>query len=222
MVFPSSEQRKYKTLSRLTFYEPSPFPPSFATPPCGARLGPGGENPGDNVFNEPGFALQKINYLNSIATPDFSWFKRVPVRKYFTRFYLISWETKTHLSGLIIPMENIYLQNQMTGKIVTSFSTRIVYREYFMESTGVRYLRTSCWRIRNRTSKRSERVRFLIQKQRVGKYRTKHFPCSIVFIIYILRHSSFWRPFYFKSFKNVKICRYTLTAKWQRKRSISF
>ena len=97
-----------------------------------------------------------------------------------------------------------------------------VYREYFMESAGVRYLRTSCWRIRNRTSERSERVRFLIQKQRARKYRTKHFPCGIVFIIYILRHSSFWRPFYFKSFKNAKICRYTLTAKWQRKRSISF
>ena len=91
-----------------------------------------------------------------------------------------------------------------------------------MESAGVRYLRTSCWRIRNRTSERSERVRFLIQKQRVRKYRTKHFPCGIVFIIYILRHSSSWRPFYFKSFKNIKIWRHTLTAKWQRKRSISF
>ena len=91
-------------------------------------------------------------------------------------------------------------------------------REYFMESAGVRYLRTRCWRIRNRTSERSERVRFLIQKQRVRKYRTKHFPCGIVFIIYIRRHSSFWRPFYFRSFKNAKICRYTLTAKWQRKR----
>ena len=59
-------------------------------------------------------------------------------------------------------------------------------------------------------------------KQRVRKYRTMHFPCGIVFIIYILSYSSFWRPFYFKSFKNAKICRYTLTAKWQRKRSISF
>ena len=75
---------------------------------------------------------------------------------------------------------------------------------------------------KNRTSERSERVRFLIQKQRVHKYRTKHFPCGIVFIIHILRQSPFWRPFYFKSFKTAKICRYTLTAKWQRKRSISF
>ena len=55
-----------------------------------------------------------------------------------------------------------------------------------MESAGVRYLRTSCWRIRNRTSERSERVRFLIQKQRVREYRSKHFPCGIVFIVYIL------------------------------------
>ena len=41
-----------------------------------------------------------------------------------------------------------------------------------MESAGVRYLHTSCFCIRNRTSERSERVRFLIQKQREGKYRT--------------------------------------------------
>ena len=47
--------------------------------------------------------------------------------------------------------------------------------------------------------------------------------CGIsIVIIYILRHSSFWRPFHFKSFKNAKICRYTLTSKWQRTRSISF
>ena len=75
-----------------------------------------------------------------------------------------------------------------------------------MESAGVWYLHTSCFCFRNRTSERSERVRFLIQKQRVGKYRTKHFTCGIVFIVYILRHSSFWWPFYFKSFQN---CRYT-------------
>ena len=112
-----------------------------------------------------------------------------------------------------------YRENQV--RCILSMHNK-VYREYFMESAGVRYLRTSCWRIRNQTSERSERVRFLIQKQRVRKYRTKHFPCGIVFIIYILRHSSFWRYFYFKSFKNAKICRYTLTAKSQRKRSISF
>ena len=95
----------------------------------------------------------------------------------------------------------------------SSAPTCIVWnREYFMGSGGVRYLRTSCWRIRNRTSESSERVRFLIQKQRVRKYRTKHFPCGIVFIIYILRHSFFWRPLYFKSFKIAKICRYILTV----------
>ena len=97
---------------------------------------------------------------------------------------------------------------------------RLTYREYFMESAGVRYLRRSCWRIRNRTSERSERVRLLIQKQRVRKHRTKHFLCGIVFIIYIPRHSSFWRPFYFKSFKNaylpLHICRkMTTKTKYQ-------
>ena len=79
-----------------------------------------------------------------------------------------------------------------------------MYIEYFMESAGVRYLHTSCWYIRNRTSEHSEWVRFLIKKQRVRKYRTKHFPCGIVFIIYILRNSSFWQPFYFQSFQ--KLC----------------
>ena len=54
-----------------------------------------------------------------------------------------------------------------------------------MESAGVRYLHTSCFCIRNRTSERSERVRFLIQKQRVGIYRTKDFTCGIVYIVYI-------------------------------------
>ena len=49
------------------------------------------------------------------------------------------------------------------------------HREYFMESAGARYLPTSCWRIRNRTSERSERKKFLIQKQRVRKYRTSTF-----------------------------------------------
>ena len=36
----------------------------------------------------------------------------------------------------------------------------------------VQYLRTRCFCIRNRTSERSERVRFLIRQQLVRKYRT--------------------------------------------------
>ena len=55
------------------------------------------------------------------------------------------------------------------------------YREYVMESAGVRYLHTSCFCIRNQMSERSEQVRFLIQKQRVGNYCAKHFTCGIVF-----------------------------------------
>ena len=49
---------------------------------------------------------------------------------------------------------------------------------------------------------------FLIQK-RVRIRSAKHFPRGIVLIIYILRHSSFWQPFNFKSFQNTKLCLYT-------------
>ena len=73
----------------------------------------------------------------------------------------------------------------------TNFSTKAIYRESFMESAGVRYLRTRWFCIRNLTRSLRSLVRFLIRQQLVRKYRTKHFPCGIVFIIYILRHSSF-------------------------------
>ena len=55
-----------------------------------------------------------------------------------------------------------------------------------MENAGVPYLRMSC----------------------INTVRP-HFPCGIVFIIYILRQSSLWRPFDFKSFQNAKIYCYT-------------
>ena len=102
---------------------------------------------------------------------------------------------------------NKWTNNNKTKTLFIKDRDRNTYREYFMESAGVRYLHTSYWRIRNGTSERSKRVRFLIQKQRVRKYPTKHFPCGIVFITNILRHSSFWRPFYFKSLTNAEICR---------------
>ena len=51
-----------------------------------------------------------------------------------------------------------------------------------MESASVRYLRTSCWLIRKRVS-------FLIQKQWVRKYCTKHVLCCNLFILYWLRFS---------------------------------
>ena len=63
------------------------------------------------------------------------------------------------------------------------------YRGYFMESARVRYFHTSWWGIWNRTSERSERVRFLILYQRVWKSCTKCFPCCNFFILYILRFS---------------------------------
>lgn len=45
MAFLISEQRKYKSLSQLTFYKPSLFPLSFATLSCGARDGGGRREP---------------------------------------------------------------------------------------------------------------------------------------------------------------------------------
>ena len=52
-------------------------------------------------------------------------------------------------------------------------------RDYFMESARVWYLRTS----------------FLIQKQRVRWYPTKHFLCCNLFILYLLRFSPSTRFF---------------------------
>ena len=77
-----------------------------------------------------------------------------------------------------------------------------------------------CQKVKLNRKKYSERI-MMSFKQRKIKFKprkkiktqhiycTKHFPCGIVFIIYILRHSSFWQAFYFKSFQNAKICCYT-------------
>ena len=137
------------------------------------------------------FEVPNTGLLRRIHVTIYAWFMKRQRIKFPWDLY---WENKTYKLKRFIG----------TCRKVPLVSSRhyYKYRKYFMESACVRYLHTSCWRIRNRTSERSERVRFLIQKQRVRKYRTKHFPCGIVFIIYILRHSSFWQPFYFKSFKN--------------------
>ena len=58
-----------------------------------------------------------------------------------------------------------------------------------MESARVRDFHTSWCSIWNRTSARSERVRFLILHQRVWKSNAKSFPCCNLFISYILRFS---------------------------------
>ena len=81
--------------------------------------------------------------------------------------------------------------------------------DHFMESARVRYLRTSYWRIRKRTSDRSKRVSFLIQKQRVRKYHTKHFPCCNLVILYILRFSPSTRCSPFRGKTNLKLCFYS-------------
>ena len=58
-----------------------------------------------------------------------------------------------------------------------------------MKRARVRDFHTSWCGIWNRTSERSERVRFLILHQRVWKFPTKRFPCCNLFILYILRFS---------------------------------
>ena len=67
----------------------------------------------------------------------------------------------------------------------------------------VRYLRTLSRSL----------ARFLIQKRRVRKYRTRHFPCGIVLIIYILWHSSFCHSFLFHSFQILKLPTYAATQR---------
>ena len=57
----------------------------------------------------------------------------------------------------------------------------------------VRYFRTRCFCIRNRTSEHSEQVRFLIQKQRVRKYRTP--ALSMKYSVFILEFSWSEGPF---------------------------
>ena len=101
--------------------------------------------------------------------------------------------SKEYESMLLLTNRSLYLRDFLNSlpavslnfTIMNSFhhvmSDRAKHIDYFMESPRVRYLRTSCWRIRKRTSERSERVSFLIQKQRVRKYRTKHFPCCNFF-----------------------------------------
>ena len=63
--------------------------------------------------------------------------------------------------------------------------------EYFMKVRAYISIGVVNRRIRNRTSESSELVRFLIRQHFVRIYRTKHIPCYMLFIIYILSHSSF-------------------------------
>ena len=95
---------------------------------------------------------------------------------------------------------------QLSRFIIQSYE----YIDYFMESARVRYLGKRCWRIRKRTRERSARVCFLLQKQRVCKYRTKHFPCCNLFMLYSLRFSTPTRfhPLFRRT--NIKLCFYTV------------
>ena len=70
--------------------------------------------------------------------------------------------------------------------------------EYYMESARVRCLHTSvAYQKSNKWAKRTSEISDT--KQRVCKHRTKHFPCGIMFVIYILSPCShgllFWVSF---------------------------
>ena len=58
-----------------------------------------------------------------------------------------------------------------------------------MESAGVRYLPTRCFCIRNRTSERSERVRFLIRQQLLCKYRSQ--ALSMKYSLYMIWYANY-------------------------------
>ena len=96
---------------------------------------------------------------------------------YYSLFYLPSRKYLKQLL-IIITCNSIFL---------SCFCTCTRYRDYFMERAYIRDFHTSWWSIGNWTSERSERVRFLIQNQRVWKSRTKRFPCCNLFILYMVR-----------------------------------
>ena len=93
--------------------------------------------------------------------------------------------------GKIQPCKScrLYWKNPAYFRKTGSLSVGLIYRDYFMESERVRDFHTSWWSIWNRTSERSEQVRFLILHQRGWKSRTKRLPCCNLFILYILRFS---------------------------------
>ena len=85
-----------------------------------------------------------------------------------------------------------------------------------MESAGVRYLRMSCWRIRNRMSEHQEQVRFLIRKQEVRIY--PHKALSMWYCVYYVHTETFiiLEVVFFKSFQNAKICH---NIRWNHKQN---
>ena len=73
-----------------------------------------------------------------------------PVYPCLPESYCIPWIPLDILCTHVYPSHTVY-------PLYPYISCVPIYREYFIESAGVRYLRTSCGRIRNRTSKISDR-----------------------------------------------------------------
>ena len=89
-----------------------------------------------------------------------------------------------------------------------------ILRQYFMESAGVRYLRTSCWRIRNRKSKYSERA------WEWGFQYKKRVRSTFNVELCLLYTEIILAAFSFQIFPNSENCRYThtrreMTTKWK-------
>lgn len=100
---------------------------------------------------------------------------RTPPQNYF------SWKSKTIQNPwveVIRWMTNSpYLRGSMSAHTIISFTS---YQEWHIENTSCKI---RAFGIYARVLE-IERVRFLMQKQRVRRHCTKHFPCSIVFITY--------------------------------------
>ena len=88
-------------------------------------------------------------------------------------------------------------QNVQAEKVCWSFQVQLsnsFKRCHILKKQRLLHGKRARWSFWNRTRERSERVRFLIQNQRVWKSRTKRFPCCNLFILYKLRF------FYLSSF----------------------
>ena len=84
---------------------------------------------------------------------------------------------------------NRYLKALQIGYLSDNSEIYYEYREYFMESAGVRYLRTRCFCIRNLTRSLRSLVRFLIRQQLVRKYRTP--ALSMWYCVYYIHTEKF-------------------------------
>ena len=112
---------------------------------------------------------------------------------YFTYYVKSSYCNIDYKVSQNAPWSLLFHKNSLECSEILQWQQYCSHHAYALNRAGIRYLHTSCFCISNRTSELRSLVRFLIQK-RVGKYRTKHFTCGIVFIVYILRQKKNFSP----------------------------